>query len=220
MLSNEAAYHSDRLGSARSSKTRIRKIERLSAVLFVLIAIAPLYAYGQDPFSQIDIAVGGAHNLRQDGIFESRIHEYWESGYGGEVSITTPFYLGDLDAGVSVHRYEPLSSRVPRFDALLVHLGWGFNWELVPGLFWYNGFRLGNSRMTFDADTVPGIRNESELLLAAHTRATVHLFRNTGVYASAHLAQTYTFIRFRTLYVSAGLVTSFRTPGWLQTFLR
>ncbi len=193
------------------------------AFLVLCVATAPV-ARGQNepfsrildkPFSRIEIAGGGALN-----VGNGPIHDYWEPGYGGEISFLTPFYLGSAEAGAAYHRYEEVSGRVPRFDALLVFAGWGLALEPVDWVSWYNGFRLGNNRMTFDEETFPGVKNESEFLVGAQSRVTIRLFKQTGIFGAAHYTQTYTFVRFRTLYVSAGLTTSFGTPSWFQAFLR
>jgi hypothetical protein len=189
-------------------------------IVVALAVLAPLAAHGQEPFSRIEISGGPTFNVKEGNVTEERIHRFWSPGRGGELSLLTPFYLGDAEAGVSIHRYDAIGSDVPSFDAILVYFGWGFNWELVPGLFWYNGLRIGNNRMSFDEDTFPGIKNESEFLLGGQTRATFHVFRHTGIFASAQMTQTYTFVRFRTLYISAGLTTSLSTPDWLRSFLR
>ena len=211
----------DILHECRSTKLIYHHIQRIGRFIVVTLAVlAPLAAYGQEPFSRIEISGGPTFNVKEGNVTEERIHRFWSPGRGGELSFLTPFYLGDAEAGVAIHRYDAIGSDVPSFDAILVYFGWGFNWELVPGLFWYNGVRIGNNRMSFDEDTFPGIKNESEFLLGGQTRATFHVFRHTGIFASAQMTQTYTFIRFRTLYISAGLTTSLSTPGWLRSFLR
>lgn len=188
--------------------------------MVALLTCAPVVGYGQEPFSRIEISAGGTFNVKEGNLTERRIHDYWKPGYGGELSFMTPFYFGDAEAAAAVHRYESLTTDVPSFDAILVYFGWGYDWEFFPGVSWYNGLRLGNNRMTFDDDTFPGVRNESEFSIAAQTRATIHFFQNTGVFASAQIAQTYTYIRFRAVYVSAGVTTSLSTPGWLQSLMR
>lgn len=132
----------------------------------------------------------------------------------------TPFYFGDAELGAAYHPYDVTNGEVPRFDAIHVFAGWGIRLSPISSASWYNGFRLGNNRMTFDEDTFAGVKNESEFLLGAQSKLTIRLFRQTGIFAAAHFTQTYTYVRFRTLHVSAGLTTSFATPSWLQTFLR
>lgn len=184
--------------------------------IFIFFLLRVPAAHGQDDaFSRIEVLAGGNYN-----VGDSQVHDYWEPGYGGELSFLTPFYLGDAELGGAYHRYEASSGDVPRFDALLVYAGWGIALRPIEAVSWYNGFRIGNNRMTFDEETFPGVKNESEFVLGAQSRLTIRLFKQTGIFGAAHFTQTYTYIRIRTVYVSAGLTTSFAAPSWLQTILR
>ena len=189
---------------------------RVAAAVAVLCATAAPSARGQhEPFSRVEITGGPVSD-----VGSSRIHHYWKPGYGGEVSLFTPFYLGYAEAGAAYHRYDVAVSTVPRFDALLVFAGWGMALEPVHWLSWYNGFRIGNSRMTFDEETFPGVQNESEFLLGGQSRLTLRVYKRTGLFGAVHLTQTYTYVRMRTTYVSFGVTTSFSSPSWLRTALR
>ena len=186
----------------------------------LLVLILPLSARAQllpqaEPFSTIDIAAGGTYNVSR-----SVIHDFWKPGYGGELSLSTPFYFGQAEAGGAIHSYDVADPSVPRFDAILLFAGWGVAVTPTPYLSWYNGVRLGNNRMTFDDDTFPGIRTESEFMLGLNSRLDLRLSQEVGVFGSAWLSQTYTFIRFRTVYVSAGLTYRTPSPEWVKTFFR
>ena len=182
----------------------------------LLCATAAPYAQAQhEPFSRIEITGGPVSD-----VGDSRIHEYWTPGNGGEISLFTPFYLGYAEAGAAYHRYDVATGSVPRFDALLVFAGWGMALEPVRWLSWYNGFRIGNSRMTFDEETFPGVQNESEFLLGGQSRLTLRVYKRTGLFGAVHFTQTYTYVRMRSTFVTVGLTTSFATPSWLQTVLR
>lgn len=184
--------------------------------MFASCAIGVRMAHGQnEPFSRIEVYGGGTYD-----VGSSRIHDFWAPDYGGELSFRTPFYFGDAELGAAYHRFEALTEDVPRFDAIHVFAGWGLALKPVDRISWYNGFRIGNNRMTFDEETFHGVKNESEFLLGAQSKLTIRLFKQTGIFGAAHFTQTYTYIRFRTVYVSAGLTTSFASPSWLQTFLR
>lgn len=200
------------------------KVSSLTHLLLILSGIAASFAsldaFGQEPFSRMDISLGRSFNVVESDFTETRVHRYWRPGSGGELSFLTPFYLGDAEAGAALYRFKPAMLDVPGFDALLVFAGWGYDLQVVPRLYWYNGIRLGNQRMTFDIDTFPGERTESEFLISFQTRAAGHIYRKTGIFASLQLTQAYTYIRFRTMYVSVGLTTSVSSPGWLRTLLR
>lgn len=189
------------------------------AAILALAACVPFDANAQAAFSRIEISAGPSVNL-ENSFSETRLYNYWNPGTGAELTFLAPFYFGEAEAGAALHQYESFTADVPSFDALLVFFGWGYDWEFLRGLSWYNGLRMGNQRMTFDEDTFPGIRNESEFMVAYQTRAAFRFYRNTGIFASAQFTQTYTFIRLRTAYVSFGLTTSISTPGWLQSLLR
>lgn len=187
-----------------------------SLVVLFLGCASPSHVHAQDePFSRVRIAGGPAVN-----VGDSRILEYWEPGSGGEITLSTPFYLGSAELGGAYYRYDSASSSVPNFDAVLVFVGWGIALTPVKWVTWYNGIRVGNNRMTFDEETFPGVKNESEFLLGGQSRLTLRVYKQTGIFASVQHTQTYTFIRFRTTSVSAGLTTSFAAPPWLQSILR
>lgn len=189
-------------------------------LVIVLAAIVTFDAYAQAPFSRIDISAGRSFNVKESDFTETRVHQYWRPGRGGELSFLVPFYLGDAEVGAALHRYESADAGAPGFFGVLAFFGWGYAWEFLPGISWYNGLRMGSQRMSFEDDTFPGVRNESEFLVAYQSRAAVHFLWDTGVFASAQLTQTYTYVRFRTVYVSVGLTTSLSSPRWLQSLLR
>lgn len=188
----------------------------------VLLAAAltgtPYTAAGQapgGPFSTLEVALGGTTNLN-----ETTFHEYWRPGQGAELSLSTLFYVGEAEAGAALHRYDAHAD-VPRFDALFAFVGWGVALQPVPWIGWYNGLRVGNYRMAFEDDTdFPGVRNESELTLALHSRLDLSPGRGWTIFGGATLQQTYTFIRLRYVYATGGIRYAFETPAWLQTFLK
>lgn len=187
---------------------------RLLLPCFAALLLA-LPARGQQPFETLTLSAGGATSLAH-GLF----HAYWKPGYGGELTLGTPFYFGVAEGGVALHRYEILRPDVPRFDALLAYVGWSVAVRPARRLTWLTGVRVGNYRMSFDDDTFAGIRNESELTLGLHSRLQARVTEHWSIYGGASLLQTYTYIRLRNVYLSAGLSRRMTTPGWLRTFLQ
>jgi hypothetical protein len=190
----------------------------MRTIVLILLMVAPSAAQDspdEGPFSTIELRAGGSYNINRNNI-----HDYWRPGYGGELSLATPFYFGIAEAGGAYHRYDVADPSVPRFDAILAFAGWGIPLSPSPYVSWYNGFRLGNNRMTFDVDTFAGIRTENEFMLEVNSTLHLRLPQGLGIFGSARFSQTYTFIRFRTIYVTAGI--SYRTPSprWLRTLLQ
>lgn len=184
----------------------------------MLLIVAPSAAQDspdEGPFSTIELRAGGSYNINRNNI-----HDYWRPGYGGELSLATPFYFGIAEAGGAYHRYDVADPSVPRFDAILAFAGWGIPLSPSPYVSWYNGFRLGNNRMTFDVDTFAGIRTESEFILEVNSTLHLRLPQGFGIFGSARFSQTYTFIRFRTIYVTAGISYRTSSPRWIRTLLQ
>lgn len=190
---------------------------RTVPIVLILVAgaLAGRPSSAQEPFSRVSVSAGGAQNVNRN-VF----HDYWEPGYGGELVVATPFYLGEAELGVALHRYDVVDPAVPAFDAVLTFLGWGIDLSPVNVISWFNGLRVGNYRMAFDEETFQGVRNESELTLGLQSRIDLHVNRAVGFYVAGRFLRTYTSPRFDTAYVSGGLTLSFDAPGWLRTILR
>ncbi len=172
----------------------------------------PLHA---QPFETLDLSLTGTINVNRNFL-----HEFWRADPGGGLTVTTPFYLGFAEAGGALHRYEAKGSGVPRFDALLVYVGWGLGLEPVPRMEWRNGFRVGNYRMMFDDDTFAGVQNESELALAVQSSLMYRITERIAVRLTGSYTKVFTFHRLKLFHVSAGVSYRMRTPGWLREFLQ
>ncbi|MEX0820868.1 MAG: hypothetical protein WD021_01880 [Rhodothermales bacterium] len=180
-----------------------------------LIILVPGTVVGQSAFSRITIS-GGADAT----IHSPRLLPDWKPGRGGHLSVSTPFYFGEAEAGAAFHRYDAQTTDVPRFDALMAFVGWGVRLAPAESFSWYNGMRVGSYRMAFDEETFPGIRNESELSIGLQTRIDVHLTPALNVYIAGRYNRTYTAPRLDLAYLSGGLAISLESPEWLVTLLR
>lgn len=198
---------------------RLRHERHLRAPLLPLFLVLMLLTsgtvLGQSAFSRITLSGGGDIN-----VYHPRLLPHWNAGRGGHLSASTPFYFGEVEAGVAFHRYDVPSGEVPRFDALMAFGGWGVRLVPAESFSWYNGLRVGNYRMAFDEETFPGIRNESELALGLFTRVDVHLSTALNVFVAGRYNRMYTAPRLDLAYLSGGLAISFESPEWLLTLLR
>lgn len=173
------------------------------------------------PFSTLDVALGGAADVGNALFYEAPLfYDYWKPGAGAELSVGTPFYLGDVEVGAGLHRYGSATADVPDFDALRVYAGWGIAFRPETWFGWYNGVRLGVFRMRFDEDTFEGVRNESELFVGFHSRVEVTPVRGWSVFGAVTVQQVYTYIRLRPVYLTGGIRRRLDTPGWLEAVLR
>lgn len=186
----------------------------------VVVLIGLLASLGALPaaaqrFETLEVQASMTRNVNRNFL-----HTEWQQGFGLDGSVTTPFYLGYLEAGGSFHRYrvaEPVT--VPGFDALHLFAGWGLRGD-VGRLRLEGGLRLGNYRMTFDESTFAGVRTESELALSGRARVAVRVAGPVSLYVAGDYLKVYTFLRLKLWYASAGLSYRLATPGWMKTFLR
>lgn len=182
-------------------------------LLAALLAAEPSAA--QDAFSRISLSGGRAYNVN-----ENDFHDSWAVRYAGEAAFATPFYAGEAELGAALHRYDAVGPDVPRFDAVLFYLGWGLDLSPFEVLSWQSGFDVGTYRMTFDEETFPGVRNESEVMLGLNTRIRFNFSRAVSLYAIGRRMRIYTDPRLELTYVSAGIRVTIDSPNWLMTILR
>lgn len=186
----------------------------LVSVLFIG-PVASGTAQSPAPFGTVTVQVSGATNVHRNFL-----HEFWRPGRGGGVSVATPFYLGEAELSVALHRYLRQARTVPSFDAVLLQLGWNLPLRLSSRLRWTNGLGTGIYRMAFDEDDLPGVRNESELAVTLRTRLDVHVAGPWSLHVGGHYTKAFTFHRLKLWYATAGISRRFTTPEWLRAFLR
>ncbi|MDX1546263.1 MAG: hypothetical protein R3247_04710 [Rhodothermales bacterium] len=187
----------------------------LAATAIFLLGVLPAQGQAPEPFDFVEVRVSGTQNVHR-----SFVHEFWEHGSGGELAAATPFYLGQAEAGIALHRYRAAAPPVPDFDATLLFAGWGVGVEAGSRLRLDGGLRVGNYRMRFEEAAFTGSRNESELALGAVARLSVRPAGPLRVHVSGSYTKVHTFNRLKLWYLSAGLAYRFSSPGWLKSFLR
>ena len=170
----------------------------------------------QEPFSTVELQVQVARNVNR-----SLLHDYWEPGVGGAASASTPFYLGFLEFGGALHRYNAAAD-VPGFGALWLYGGWGMHALVASRLKLEAGLHLGNYRMSFDSagDEFSGTITESELVLGTGVRAAVRLGESVSLFASLRGLSVRTAPRMALWYAATGISATLATPPGLRSFFR
>lgn len=192
---------------------------RLSLVLIGLmffgLAAPPGQAQRPEPFSTVEFRLAGTSNVNRNFL-----HEFWKPGGGAEATVATPFYLGFLEFGTALHRYDA-EEDVPGFGALWLYAGWGLGTDVADRIRVEASGRIGNYQMSFDSGSeFTGVINESELALMVNTRLAVRPAGPVSVFVSGSYLQAYTFVRLKLRYVTAGLSYRLNSPDWLKDFLR
>ena len=208
--------------SHSSTRPHVHTPSRFSLFLLLALAVAgfvALPAQAQErtePFSTVELRVGGTSNVNRNFL-----HEFWKRGTGVELSFGTPFYLGFLEFGSALQRYEALGD-VPGFGAVWLYAGWGLGVDVADRLRLEGSARIGNYHMGFDdaATEFAGVANESELAMMVNARVAVRAVGPVSIYVSGSYMQAYTFLRLKLWYASAGLSFRFKTPDGLKDFLQ
>ncbi len=205
---------------AEENLTALPHLLRPSLLLFCLILLGMTAHPGQaqqptEPFSTVDLRLAGTRNINRNFL-----HEFWKPGGGVEATLATPFYLGFLEVGTAVHRYEA-EQDVPGFGALWLYAGWGLGVDVADRIRLEGSGRIGNYHMSFDSGSeFTGVINESELALMVQSRLAIRPAGSVSVFVSGSYLQAYTFLRLKLWYVTAGLSYRLNTSEWLKGFLR
>ena len=195
---------------------------RSIGVLPVLLAVwvagcfaAAAYAQEtQEPFSHIALRGSMTPNVRHNASYR-----HWQRGSGVTFAAATPFYFGEMETGLALHRYPSSDRDTPSFEAWFVFAGWGAGYSAPRVFSWYAGLRTGIYYMDFDEDTFPGVREESEFSLALVSRIDLHLSQTARLFVEGHVMRTYTLPRFDTAGLTGGIGLRFRSPAWLRALL-
>lgn len=184
-------------------------------ILFGMAARTGLAQQRAEPFGTVELRLAGTSNVNRNFL-----HEFWQSGRGAEAMLATPFYVGFLELGTAVHRYDA-DQDVPGFGALWLYAGWGLGTDVGDRIRLEASGRVGNYHMSFDSGSeFSGVINESELALMGQARVAVRPVGPLSVFVSGSYLQAYTFLRLKLWYVSAGLSYRLTSPDWLKDFLK
>jgi len=191
----------------------------LSLVLILIVypgAQSLLAVENQKPFSTIAIRISGAHNSNRN-----TFHEFWEPELGAELLLETPFYLGDIQAGIHLYSYSGRDSYQPDFKSVYIFIGWGLGFRLFQGIQWYNGLQLGSYQMYFDDSDIDESQVlESELGVGLNTRFDFNLTNSWSLRLGAAYLHVYTKKPLELIMITAGVSYTFDTPEWLKEILK
>ena len=170
----------------------------------------------KESFESITLGLEGITNLNHN-----TFNQYWDPAYGGKISIETPFYYGTIHSGVELYPFNGKNESYPDFFSAYFFLGWSKDIQVVSGIHWYGGLRVGSYRMSFDDDEINetqvveselGFGLDSWLKLDISSAWAIHCrFCYLVVYTKKHLE----FTMF-----SAGFSYTFDSPQWFKEFLK
>lgn len=165
-------------------------------------------------FDTIDFGIQVVSNINREDF-----HDYWNPQKGINLSAKTPFYFGDVQAGLQVSSFESLKRDVLGFNSFFIFAGWGVTIDFFHRWDWFNGFCVGNELMDFGKSVSKYSRFESELALSLNSQVAYHVNEKISVNVNASHKIIYTYNKIRLSFVSLGINYSMDTPAWIQDFL-
>lgn len=164
-------------------------------------------------FNSLQVALKIIDNANHE-VFRS----YWKPEKGVEGLIATPFYFGEMHAGVQLKSFSGRDDRYPDFTSIYTFLGWGIRLGLPYKTSCHLGLRIGVTQMLFRG--IEGY-SHSESEVAATLNAVLNLppYRGWTIMVSAGKETMFTYKRINLLQFSAGLGYTITTPAWFKEFL-
>lgn len=183
----------------------------IAAFQMVGVLGAPAYAQRPEPpFSRLNLSASFVADVSRD-----RLTDFWNPRSGGQLAIESPFYLGLLQGGAHLSRFDAKAD-APDFTALYLFLGWGMEARLPLGLTGYAGISAGAFRMRFPREDNA---NEVEMGVGLGARLRRPIGGGWALSASAGLRRILTAEPLDQRVVTVGLVRTLRSPGWVRDFL-
>lgn len=175
----------------------------------------PATANAQDAFDTIQFGLTGGTD-----VVDTRLHETWTIPGIAELSLVTPFYIGEASIRVT---YLPASSRsvdVTDFWALYSGAGLALPFEVSDRVQLSPEFRFGSMYMNFADETVNFRKEESEIFIGGRLALSAAVSNRTNVELSTTLLHTFTNAPITVSTINVGVQYKIETPGWLKRVLQ
>lgn len=172
-----------------------------------------LHAQTPPPFTTLEAGLQGVVNTNRNDF-----HTFWRPGTGMKGYLGTPFYFGEVQAGVQLFPYTGRQGGISDFNSIFIYLGWGYRLSLPGQLAFITGFSIGSDLMIFER--AEGYqKHESELAGSLDLRLSYLIRDRWAVNLSSRYQVIYTARPIRLAFLSAGASYLFATPEWLRIFL-
>lgn len=183
----------------------------LIAVLFQL-CFAQQY---KEPFSSIDIRGGLLINSNRN-----LLHQYWKPGKGFFISADSPFYFGNIEAGIFYIPFKSLTFEIPDYKNYFFFLGFNKAVTLPFNVSFKSGLKLGSSFFKFADDSLTAYESiESEIGIDFFASLKLQFYEGFHLNTSIDYLGIITNRKIQLLFLSAGIGYEFSTPLWMREFL-
>lgn len=191
---------------------------RAAAALAAVLAAPGLPLHAQDadtavnrrPYSTLSVSASGARAATS-----GRLDDFWEAGPGAQVTIHTPFHVGELGASLMSLRYRPKGTQ-PAFRAYVIGLEWRLGLPSAGRIRPTVALAAGDFLTTFDGVETKGLAKESEIFAGGTAALALRLARGTEATLGVTGMQVLTSTPIRLAFVTAGISQTVGTPRWLR----
>ncbi|MBI9070510.1 MAG: hypothetical protein JEY94_02870 [Melioribacteraceae bacterium] len=183
-------------------------------ITILLLTLISLKAQETLPFSSLNFKISLQQNKN-----EVLLHQFWEPQSGLNFSVETPFYLGNIEAGISKIDFEGKLYIYPDFSSYFLFAGWSLNKQFFEFVSLKYGIRSGVFVMNFNDQAASEYEStESELSVSLIGELEFPVYKNISGNLNTELLTIFTDKRIKLFIVGVGLSYKLETPKWLRKF--
>lgn len=187
--------------------------------LFILILFFPVSLIAQNCSSAFETFSIGIHY--QSNINSNDFHKYWRSDGGIEGYLSTPFYFGETQFGITYTSFSARSADQPDFSSLLFYLQWGYKFSLPLNLSVALNTSAGLFQMNFDDSDLTvdtGLLTERELAIGLIALLGYSLYTDLQLNLQLSYYNVFTKKNIQLVNLGFGVSKTFSSPQWLKDF--
>lgn len=194
-------------------------------LLILLLVLMTQNGSAQNAFDTFDAGISGNVIINNNSLLDN-----WNPTAGAVLEARTPYYTGEMEAGVRLNYFSEGQFENSGFRSIFVFIGWSYPFDVTDRLTLSPGFRLGNHFMWQDntkeyyaepaGNAFVFHRNESEFAYETQIRIAYEITAETKLQASASYNRTAIQIPLNLVYAEVGIAQTFNSPEWLKKLVK
>lgn len=194
-------------------------------LLILLLVLMTQIGSAQNAFDTFDAGISGNVIINNNSLLDN-----WNPTAGAVLEARTPYYTGEMEAGVRLNYFSEGQFENSGFRSIFVFIGWSYPFDVTDRLTLSPGFRLGNHFMWQDntkeyyaepaGNAFVFHRNESEFAYETQIRIAYEITAETKLQASASYNRTAIQIPLTLVYAEVGIAQTFNSPEWLKKLVK
>ena len=197
----------------------LRFVKILLILFLPLILVNSSALFAENPnktFSSLTFKLNLLTNTNRN-----TLHQYWSPYLGGEAEVETPFYAGNIQAGLHLFQFNGKQEAYVDYWVTFLYISWGRDISLLSQIKWFNGIRIGSYQMRFDDTEInPTQRVESELAAGFDSRFKIEISSQWSCQLGIGYIVVFTHKKLELMNLSVGVAYMIDSPTWLMEFLR